>query len=155
MDYSYVAYNKSKALVKGKVNAINEQAALGMLGYGGYQVVKLTPVASFFDLRKVFERFTKVNPRDLIIFSRQFALIVESGIGAVTSSILSALEGALKRINMGRFTRFIINGSENKVAVVDAGAAILLVMLNRDINMGLVNVDIKDAAAAVKANSKM
>jgi len=79
----------------------------------------------------------------------------ETGVGAVASSILSALEGALKRIQMGRFSRFIVTGAENKVAMVDAGQAILLVLLNRDVNMGMVNLEIKEAASAVREKSKM
>ena len=94
--------------------------------------------------------------RDGIVVASDFSIEAdESGIGAVTSSILAALEGALKRINMGKFSRFIITGSENKVAVVNAGPAILLVLLNTEVNMGMVNVDIKDAAAAVAEKSKM
>jgi type IV pilus assembly protein PilC len=83
MDYSYTAYTKERKMVKGRLNAISEQAALSKLGYGGYQVVKLTPVSEFLDWRKTFERFTKVNQSDLVMFSRQFALLIESGIGAV------------------------------------------------------------------------
>jgi predicted regulator of Ras-like GTPase activity (Roadblock/LC7/MglB family) len=94
--------------------------------------------------------------RDGIVVASDFSTEVdEAGVGAVTSSILAALDGALKRINMGKFTRFIITGSENKVAVVSAGQAILLVLLNLEVNMGMVNVDIKDAASAVAEKSKM
>jgi predicted regulator of Ras-like GTPase activity (Roadblock/LC7/MglB family) len=94
--------------------------------------------------------------RDGIIVASDFSIeLTESSLAAVASAILAALEGALKRIKMGKFSRFIITGTENKVAMVDAGSAILLVMLDRDINMGLVNLDIKDAAAAVRENSKI
>lgn len=115
-------------------------------------------------MRAILSQLNKTNGvrgcmvvnRDGIVVASDFSIeIDESGVGAVTSSILSALEGALKRIQMGRFSRFIISGSESKVAVVDAGQAILLVMLQQDVNMGLVNVDIKEAANAVRANSKM
>lgn len=115
-------------------------------------------------MRNILSQLNKTNGvrgsmvvnRDGIVVASDFSIEVdESGVGAVTSSILSALEGALKRINMGRFSRFIISGSESKVAVVDAGQAILLVMLQQEVNMGLVNVEIKEAANAVRANSKM
>ena len=115
-------------------------------------------------MRDILSKLNKTNGirgsmvvnRDGIVVASDFSIEVdESGIGAVTSSILVALEGALKRINMGRFSRFLISGSENKVAVVDAGQAILLVILQQDVNMGLVNVEIKEAAAAVKANSRI
>jgi predicted regulator of Ras-like GTPase activity (Roadblock/LC7/MglB family) len=101
-------------------------------------------------------RGSMIVNRDGIVVASDFSVeLQETSIGAVASSILSALEGALKRIQMGRFTRFVITGSENKVAMVDAGQAILLVLLNRDVNMGMVNVEIKEAAAAVKEKSKM
>lgn len=101
-------------------------------------------------------RGSMIVNRDGIVVASDFSVdLQEASVGAVASSILSALEGALKRIDMGKFSRFVITGSENKVAMVDAGQAILLVLLNREVNMGLVNVEIKDAAAAVKEKSKM
>jgi uncharacterized protein len=101
-------------------------------------------------------RGSMIVNRDGIVVASDFSVDgQEASVGAVASSILSALEGALKRIDMGKFSRFVITGSENKVAMVDAGQAILLVLLNRDVNMGLVNVEIRDAAAAVKEKSKM
>jgi uncharacterized protein len=101
-------------------------------------------------------RGSMIVNRDGIVVASDFAIdIQETSIGAVASSILAALESALKRIQMGRFSRFIITGSENKLAMVDAGQAILLVLLNRDVNMGMVNLEIKDAAAAVREKSKM
>ena len=115
-------------------------------------------------MRTILAKLNKTNGirgsmivnRDGIVVASDFSVeLQETSVGAVSSSILAALEGALKRIDMGRFSRFMITGTENKVAMVDAGQAILLVLLNRDINMGMVNVDIKEAAAAVKEKSKM
>ena len=101
-------------------------------------------------------RGSMIVNRDGIVVASDFSVEVgETGVGAVASSILSALEGALKRIQMGRFSRFIVTGAENKVAMVDAGQAILLVLLNRDVNMGMVNLEIKEAASAVREKSKM
>jgi hypothetical protein len=94
--------------------------------------------------------------RDGIVVASDFSVeIQESSIGAVSSSILAALEGALKRIDMGKFSRFLISGSEAKVAMVNAGQAILLILLAPDVNMGMVNVEIKEAANAVMEKSKM
>jgi len=115
-------------------------------------------------MREILGKLNKTNGvrgsmiinRDGIVVASDFSTeLDESSVGALSSAILSALEAALKRVNMGKFTRFVISGSENKVAMVDAGAAVLLVLLQRDINMGLVNVEIKEAASAVRKNSKM
>ena len=94
--------------------------------------------------------------RDGIVVASDFSVdIQEKSVGAVSSSILAALEGALKRIDMGKFRRFLITGSEGKVAMVHAGQAILLVMLNAEVNMGMLNVEIKEAATNIEAKSKM
>ena len=101
-------------------------------------------------------RGSMVVNRDGIVVHSDFSVeIQEKSVGAVSSSILAALEGALKRIDMGKFTRFVITGSEGKVAMVNAGQTILLVLLQPDINVGMVNMDIKEAAAAVLQASKM
>ena len=94
--------------------------------------------------------------RDGIVIASDFSIeVLESQIGAISSQILVALDGALKRIKMGEFKRFMIGGSENKLALINAGKTILVVLLRRDANMGLVNVEIKNAVDAVANNSLM
>jgi predicted regulator of Ras-like GTPase activity (Roadblock/LC7/MglB family) len=101
-------------------------------------------------------RGSMIVNRDGIVVASDFSVeLEESSAGAVASAILSALENALKRLEMGKLSRFIVTGSENKVALVDAGQALLLVLLNRDVNMGMVNLEIKEAQAAVREKSKI
>jgi type IV pilus assembly protein PilC len=89
MNYYYVAYTKEKKLVKGKVSADNEQAATSLLDYGGYRVVTLKGLTPAFDIGKILKfSFTPpVQKRELVMFSRQLALLIESGI-----DIIRALE---------------------------------------------------------------
>lgn len=101
-------------------------------------------------------RGSMVVNRDGIVVASEFAIEAdEAGIGAVASSILAALEGATKRINLGKLHRFTITGSDNKILIVDAGPALLLVVLQRDINLGLVNVELKAAVNQVVVQAKM
>lgn len=94
--------------------------------------------------------------RDGIVIASDFSIEVqESQIGAISSQILVALDGALKRIKMGEFKRFLIGGSENKLALINVGQTILIVMLRREVNMGLVNVEIKNAVDEVAKNSRI
>jgi predicted regulator of Ras-like GTPase activity (Roadblock/LC7/MglB family) len=94
--------------------------------------------------------------RDGIVIASDFSVETpESQVGAISSQILVALDGALKRIKMGDFKRFIIGGSESKLALVNVGQTILIVLMRRDVNMGMVNVEIKNAADAVAKNSRM
>ena len=85
MDYSYVAYTEDRRLVKGKLSATSEEAAADLLSYGGYQVVSLKSVVPFFDKEKLLARFSRIKPREIIMFSRQLALLLESGTDIVTS----------------------------------------------------------------------
>lgn len=84
MNYSYVAYTKDRKLVKGKLSATDEEKAADLLSYGGYQVVSLKTVVPFFDKEKLLARFSVVKPREVIMFSHQLALLLESGSDIVT-----------------------------------------------------------------------
>jgi len=85
MEFQYVAYTEDKRLVKGKLSATNEEAALNLLSYGGYQTVSLKEVVPFFNLQKLAARLTRVKSKEIIMFSRQLALLLESGTDIVTS----------------------------------------------------------------------
>lgn len=101
-------------------------------------------------------RGSMIVNRDGIIVASDFSTEVdESAIGAVSSSILGALDAALKRVGLGKFQRFVIGGTENKVALIDAGPSLLLVLLNNDVNLGLVGVELKDAADAIAKKAQL
>jgi type IV pilus assembly protein PilC len=85
MDYQYIAYTADKQLVKGKLSAASEDAATSLLNYGGYQVVSLKAITPFFDASKLRARFSRVQPKEVTMFSRQLALLLESGTDIVTS----------------------------------------------------------------------
>jgi len=85
MDYQYIAYTQDKRLVRGKLSATSEEAAASLLSYGGYQVVNLKLVTPFFNTGKLLARLSRVKPKEVIMFSRQLALLLESGTDIVTS----------------------------------------------------------------------
>lgn len=85
MDYQYVAYTEDKRLVKGRLSATSEEAAVNLLSYGGYQAVSLKAVTPFFNMEKLVAQFSRIKPREIIMFSRQLALLLESGTDIVTS----------------------------------------------------------------------
>lgn len=94
--------------------------------------------------------------RDGITIASDFSIeIQEQQMGAISSQILVALDGALKRIHMGGFKRFMVGGSENRLVLIEAGHTILIVLMRRDVNMGLVNVEIKTALEEVAKSSRM
>ena len=85
MDYAYVAYTEDRRLVKGKLSATGEEAAANLLSYGGYQVVNLKQVVPFFNTAKLTAAFSRIKPREIIMFSRQLALLLAAGTDIVTS----------------------------------------------------------------------
>jgi type IV pilus assembly protein PilC len=118
MEYSYVAYTKDRKLVKGKLSAADEAAATSLLGYGGYQVLSLKRVVPFFDVGKLGS-FSRVKPTEIIMFSRQLALLLESGTDIVTSLELLQVQTTnqtLKKV-IGEVVNDIRGGSSLSAAL--------------------------------------
>ncbi len=82
MDYAYLGYTVDRQIVKGKVSAADERAAVDMLSNIGYRVVSIKPVTTLFPSLGGFLK-AKVKPTEMITFSRQLALLLESGVGIV------------------------------------------------------------------------
>jgi len=93
MDFAYIAYTEDKKLVKGKVSAISEEEATDLLSYGGYRVVSLKTTLHLLNKEKLLARFSRVKPAEIVMFSRQLALLLESGTDIVTS--LDLLQGQI------------------------------------------------------------
>jgi len=93
MDFAYTAYTEDKRLVKGKVSATTEEAASELLSYGGYRVVSLKSSISLINKEKLLASFSQVKLPEIVMFSRQLALLLESGTDIVTS--LDLLQGQL------------------------------------------------------------
>ena len=85
MDFQYIAYTTERRLVRGRLSATNEEAAVNLLSYGGYQVVSLKTITPFFNLEGLVARFSRIKSMEIIMFSRQLALLLESGTDIVTS----------------------------------------------------------------------
>jgi type IV pilus assembly protein PilC len=119
MEFKYVAYTEDKRLVKGKLSATSEEAALNLLSYGGYQTVSLKEIVPFFNLQKLASRFSRVKPREIIMFSRQLALLLESGTDIVTSLELlqSQVTNRTLKVVLGQVASDIRGGSSLSAAL--------------------------------------
>lgn len=87
MNYSYYAYTTNKTIVKGTITASSEEAATEKLVHQGYRVLSLKRQTSFeLDWEKLFPSLFQVKVKTVIFFTRQLALLLESGtdiIGAI------------------------------------------------------------------------
>ena len=87
MDFQYTAYTNDKKVVKGKLAASDEEKAVVQLNSMGYQVLSIKTSGSAEKVRKSLNiSFTaEVKPKEVIMFSRQLAILLESGIDIVTA----------------------------------------------------------------------
>jgi type IV pilus assembly protein PilC len=87
MDFKYVAYTSEKKMLKGRLAAPDETKAVVQLNSLGYQVISIKSVGSMGKVGKVLNiSFTSpVKSKEVIMFSRQLAILLESGIDIVTS----------------------------------------------------------------------
>jgi len=87
LTYRYVATTRQGALVKGNIKAPSEIAAERLLVAKGYIPEHIEAAPSMFSLEEAFPTLFRVKPRDVVVFSRQLATLLRSGI-----SLLPGLE---------------------------------------------------------------
>ncbi|MDV2989699.1 MAG: type II secretion system F family protein [Dehalogenimonas sp.] len=85
MDFAYVAYNQERRLVQGKVAATDRDAAAKLLAHNGFQVLSLKSKSKLFSAGTSSMFAQKVKLGEIILFSRQLALLLESGTDIVTA----------------------------------------------------------------------
>lgn len=91
----------------------------------------------------------------LVIASELGSDVDENAVAAVGSQILSSLQGALRRMQMGGFQRFVVTGRDGKIILAKAGSVIVVLLLDLDANLGLVSVDIKEAIKDIQNKVRM
>ena len=84
MDFNYLGYTEARELVKGNISASSEETAAEVLTHRGYRVLSLKPVTSFTpNWRQMLPALYRIKPEAVIMFSRQLALLLESGVNIV------------------------------------------------------------------------
>ncbi len=103
ISYRYEAATNQGRLVKGTIKATGEIEAERLLIGQGYTPVSVEVVPSMFSLEEALPTLFRVKPRDVIIFSRQLATLLRSGI-----SLLPALEILRGQVTSSRaFTKIL------------------------------------------------
>ena len=91
VSYRYEAATGQGRLVKGTIKATGEIEAERQLIAEGYRPINVEAVPSMFSLEEAFPTLFQIKPRDVIIFSRQLATLLKSGISLLPS--LEILQG--------------------------------------------------------------
>ena len=100
MPYKYVAYDKEKQMVKGVLPVSTEGLAIDTLAKSGLRILSLKEVKPR-GLQGMSSLFSSVKPSDVVLFSRQLAMLLERGTGFITALRLSrdqAPGSKLKRV---------------------------------------------------------
>ncbi|MFC1479128.1 roadblock/LC7 domain-containing protein [Planctomycetota bacterium] len=88
-----------------------------------------------------------VNREGMILVSDVAEGIEEIGISALASSIFITIENALVRLSMGDLNRFSITGERGRIVLLNIRKDLVLTVITRkDINMGLLKVELDKAA---------
>ncbi len=106
--YRYTASTRQGNLVKGNIKATSEIAAERLIIAKGYIPEHVEIAPSMFSLEEAFPTFFKLKPRDIIVFSRQLATLLRSGI-----SLLPSLEILQGQVASSRAFRSVLAGIVN------------------------------------------
>lgn len=79
-EFAYKARNLSGTLIHGTMEAANEEALAALLGERGFFITESRMQEQALSLTSMFERVTK---RDLAVFCRQLAVVINAGITIV------------------------------------------------------------------------
>lgn len=108
--YRYTASTRQGNLVKGNIKATSEIAAERLIIAKGYIPEHVEIAPSMFSLEEAFPTFFKLKPRDIIVFSRQLATLLRSGI-----SLLPSLEILQGQVASSRAFRSILASIVNDI----------------------------------------
>ena len=108
--YRYEAATNQGRLVKGTIKAAGEIEAERLLIRQGYRPVSVEVVPSMFSLEEALPTLFRVKPRDVIVFSRQLATLLRSGI-----SLLPALEILQGQVTASRAFNKILESVINEL----------------------------------------
>ncbi|MBI2329254.1 MAG: type II secretion system F family protein [Chloroflexi bacterium] len=103
ISYRYEALAGQGRLVKGTIKAVGEIEAERLLIGQGLTPVNVEVVPSMFSLEEALPTFFKVKPEDVIVFSRQLATLLRSGI-----SLLPALEILHGQVTSSRMFKKVV-----------------------------------------------
>lgn len=100
VSYRYLATSTQGKLVKGAIKAIGEIDAERLLVDKGLRPITVELVPSLFTLEEALPTLFRIKPREVIMFSRQLATLLKSGV-----SLLPALETLSTQAASGRAFR--------------------------------------------------
>lgn len=92
MKYTYKARDRQGELISGSLESADQKSVLANLDSLGYSVIEITPQAKLPSfITAIFERFQHLHKQEVIIFTRQLATLIRSGM-ALSPSLATICE---------------------------------------------------------------
>ncbi|MBI3595845.1 MAG: type II secretion system F family protein [Nitrospirae bacterium] len=83
--FQYRARDKYGSLSTGTIETSSRDAVASQLDHLGYHPVLIEEIRKELGAAELFDRFTRISPENLIIFSRQLATLISAGLPFMTS----------------------------------------------------------------------
>ena len=120
MLFSYSARDEKGKLVAGKIRAPSRETAISLLLQRGYYILSLTELEKKSIFRKIVEFFRRVGKKDLLIFWRQFSVLLSAGVPIDRS--LKTLYRQTRNPNLKKALGEIISDVEEGLSLSNAFA---------------------------------
>ena len=91
-----------------------------------------------------------VGQDGIVIAADLHSGIQDDTVGALASSIISSVHKSLEMLKQAPLRQVTVEASQGKFFLTDVGVGVLVVTTEPSVNMGLVRLEIKNAAAKLK-----
>jgi len=114
-------------------------------------------------MRTILRNLTRVSgvqgcvlvDRDgIVILSDLAADASDERVGAMAAAIVATVEDSLSKINRGPLVHLQMDADEGKILVEDAGTGLLVVLTEKNVNIGLIRLEMKAAADRLKQQQR-
>jgi uncharacterized protein len=91
-----------------------------------------------------------VGADGIIIAADLESTLEDDTVGALSASIVANVGKAMERLNNESPRQITVEAEHGKLFLTDAGLGILTVIADKDVNIGLVRLEIKNALAKIR-----
>ncbi|KPL02389.1 MAG: hypothetical protein AMJ73_08800 [candidate division Zixibacteria bacterium SM1_73] len=95
-----------------------------------------------------------VGQDGIVIASDLHTQLEDEAVGALAASIVSTVQKSMTRLSKDNLKQITVEGSGGKLFLTDVGMGILAVTTDPQVNVGLIRLEIKNAADKVRLARK-
>jgi len=91
-----------------------------------------------------------VAPDGMVIASDLAVQTPDEVLGAMAASVATTIAKSLERMNQGKLHQAMLDATEGKIFISEVGIGYLVVVTNKDVNVGLVRVEMRGASERLR-----